>query len=171
MKLEFASITVQAGCKHVFVTRGAKGVLWATASGDRVVFEEMPAVPATPVSTRGAGASTTLACGWLLSWAGCERVSSHEGRFYHCLSIQPRLFAGDSFVAGTVWGLLQHSRAMMTQNDAVRVALQHGLRVAKLAVECDEAVPPTLSAGCFDTISSNWTLTLCPHCYRLRTAM
>lgn len=46
---------VQAGCRHVIVTRGEKGLLWARATAGGVSFEEMEALPAKVISTRGAG--------------------------------------------------------------------------------------------------------------------
>ncbi|KAL1519298.1 hypothetical protein AB1Y20_022825 [Prymnesium parvum] len=102
-----ATALVHAGCAHVLVTRGARGVLWARRGAEGVEVEEVRALEARVVSTRG---------------------------------------AGDAFVAGTVWGLLRHSREAIASAEAVRGALVSGLRAAQLTVEHEEAVPPTLVA-------------------------
>eukprot|EP00966_Prymnesium_polylepis_P138541 3200999-Prymnesium_polylepis.1 len=73
-----AAALVQAGCKHVLVTRGARGLLWAHSGADGVQMEEMPALPATVATTRG---------------------------------------AGDAFVTGTAWGLLQRARDAAREPD------------------------------------------------------
>ena len=44
-----ARALVRAGCRNVFVTRGARGVLWARdAGGGEVVIEELPALALGP---------------------------------------------------------------------------------------------------------------------------
>ena len=102
-----AAAIVLAGCKHVFVTRGARGILWAYADGGRVSFEELPAAPATVCSTLG---------------------------------------AGDAFVAGTAWGLLNRPRESFRDPASVRSAVLHGMRAARITLESASAVSPQLSA-------------------------
>ena len=42
-----ARVLVRAGCRNVFVTRGARGVLWARdAGGGEVAIEELTLTPA-----------------------------------------------------------------------------------------------------------------------------
>ena len=54
--------------------------------------------------------------------------------------------AGDAFVSGTAWGLLQRPRAAACEVESVRAALRSGLRAAQLTVESEAAVAPTLAA-------------------------
>ena len=118
-----AAALVRAGCQHVFVTRGAHGVLWARAartatdggsaasqagaveaSGD-VTFEEFDAIEiGAVVSTRG---------------------------------------AGDCFVGGAVSRLLR--RGATRDDNAIRAAIHTGLLAASLSVQSTEAVPGALA--------------------------
>lgn len=59
-----ANVLLEAGCRNVIVTLGAKGVRWLSAEGDDVRLEEFPA---DPLDTTGAGDA----------FIGC---------FAHCLS-------------------------------------------------------------------------------------
>jgi sugar/nucleoside kinase (ribokinase family) len=116
--------------RHVFVTLGERGVLWARAgrssaglsagSGGtpsgvlEVVYEEHPAIPVPRVvSTRG---------------------------------------AGDCFVAGAAWALARAppprgaEGATDEADEAVRAAVRAGLRAAHLCVMSEEAVPEQLAA-------------------------
>ena len=67
-----AAALLRAGVRHVLVTRGAKGLLWARAArcssglDAEVCFEELPALAATVKSTRGAGKSVAGAAWGLL---------------------------------------------------------------------------------------------------------
>ena len=68
-----AAALVRAGCRHVLVTRGAQGVLWAhaEAAGDeQVAYEELPALAvSTVLSTRGAGDAFVAGAVWALTAA------------------------------------------------------------------------------------------------------
>ena len=152
-----ATALVQAGCKHVLVTRGARGLLLARAGGggETVELEEVAALPATVVTTRGAGGVVHaprvtpavprphLPCPRLPHAhfiSGSHLTSlSHERERWHRV-------AGDAFVSGTAWGLMQHPRAAAREVEAVRSALRSGLRAAQLTVESEAAVAPTLAA-------------------------
>jgi len=65
-----AAALLRAGVRHVLVTRGAKGLLWARAArrssglDAEVCFEELPALAATVKSTRGAGDSFVAGAAW-----------------------------------------------------------------------------------------------------------
>ena len=109
-----AEALLAAGCPHVFVTRGARGALWARASGDgtRAAFDELPARAVHVASTRG---------------------------------------AGDAFVAGAVWQLLNETAEgsgagkAPVDDDATRRAVRAGMEAARLTLETDAAVSPDLS--------------------------
>eukprot|EP01116_Phalansterium_solitarium_P000263 TRINITY_DN10164_c0_g1_i1.p1 TRINITY_DN10164_c0_g1~~TRINITY_DN10164_c0_g1_i1.p1 ORF type:complete len:695 (+),score=287.19 TRINITY_DN10164_c0_g1_i1:23-2086(+) len=97
-----ATELVAAGVKHVFVTLGERGVLWATAAADGsgTQFKRWPAFKPSHV----------------------ENVTG----------------AGDSFVGGVAWALLQ--------GKSVEDAVSYGLRAAQLSVESSHAVsehPPS----------------------------
>jgi sugar/nucleoside kinase (ribokinase family) len=111
-------VLVDSGARHVVITRGARGLLWArrgaqgSQQGDRprsavVVFEELPAIDvgsAGVVSTRG---------------------------------------AGDCLVAGACWALSRR-RSGTADVDGVRAALCAGLRAAHASVIDEAAVPEGL---------------------------
>ena len=110
-----ASALVRAGCRHVFVTRGARGVLWARdAGGGEVAIEEVAAlVLGQPlVSTRGAGDAF---------------VAGAASRLLPPLSLLGR---GGKVAAADA--------------AEVREALQAGLRTARLALLEETAVPSQL---------------------------
>jgi len=108
---------VRAGCKHVFVTRGARGVLWARdAGGGEVATEQLDAfaLGQVLVSTRGAGDAF---------------VAGAASR------LLPPL------------GLLESGKVPVADADEVREALQAGLRAARLALLEEAAVPSQLRPG------------------------
>ena len=107
-----AAALVRAGCRHVLVTRGERGVLWArrdaAASPETgaVVFEELSALPVPRVvSTRGAGDSFVAGAAWQL----CQR-----GAGAHASAARAAPEHTDEDVA------------------AVRAAIEAGLRAARL---------------------------------------
>ena len=115
-----ATALVRAGCRHVFVTRGARGLIWAWGSGGgEVAVEELEAISLGQVlvSTRCAGdAFVAGAVSRLLPPLGVHRPL--EGMPLEGLPLAD-----------------------------VREALQAGLRAARMALLEEAAVPSQLRPG------------------------
>ena len=113
-----ASALVRAGCRHVFVTRGARGVLWARdAGGGEVAIEEVAALALGQplVSTRGAGDAF---------------VAGAASRLLPPLGLLGR-----------------DGKVVAADATEVREALQAGLRAARLVLLEEAAVPSQLRHG------------------------
>ena len=141
-----ASVLVRAGVAHVFVTRGARGILWARAA------DASPSTVSAPSGTAAAAAAATVG-----AWGGAPDVHFEElPAAVLGSSLKSTRGAGDCFVAGTAWRLQLASSERQDKDgggrlplgvDAIRTSLVAGLRAARLSVMDEEAVPDTLSAA------------------------
>ena len=143
-----ASVLVRAGVAHVFVTRGARGILWARAAD---------ASPSTVPRPGRCCCCCCCCCCKLLRGGGAPDVHFEElPAAVLGSSLKSTRGAGDCFVAGTAWRLQLASSERQDKDgggrlplgvDAIRTSLVAGLRAARLSVMDEEAVPDTLSAA------------------------
>lgn len=119
-----AAILVRCGVRNVVTTRGAKGVLWARAAGSAIA-------DAGEAASEVGKTETNVSCE-----LGCE-FELFEAPFVDNL-VDTR-GAGDCFVAGACWALLNRDAATC-DTAAVRAALRAGLQAARLTVLSEEAV-------------------------------